>query len=174
MNDRAIAVLASAGGGKIPPEFEAIVKGELQFAERALEALVEDNFHKGYRPGIRAALRPRNKANANSDRALYGGHNPTDKLFTQTGRLAASLIKGQEGNVSEVKVEGSRVIFIYGIQLDVIKYARIHEYGGATGRGGRVTMPARPYLRPALEAFNSEYMPAVLERILKHILDFLR
>jgi phage gpG-like protein len=31
-------------------------------------------------------------------------------------------------------------------------YARIQELGGKAGRGGSVTLPARPYLRPAYEA----------------------
>lgn len=30
-------------------------------------------------------------------------------------------------------------------------YARIQELGGQTGRGGHVHLPARPYLKPALE-----------------------
>lgn len=30
-------------------------------------------------------------------------------------------------------------------------YSRIQELGGMTGRGGRVKLPARPYLRPAVE-----------------------
>jgi phage gpG-like protein len=35
-------------------------------------------------------------------------------------------------------------------------YARIHEYGGQTGRGGRTTIPARPYLGPAWKQKRSE------------------
>lgn len=31
-------------------------------------------------------------------------------------------------------------------------YGRIQELGGVTGRGGATTLPARPYLAPALEA----------------------
>lgn len=30
-------------------------------------------------------------------------------------------------------------------------YARIQELGGQTGRGGHTTLPARPYMQPALE-----------------------
>lgn len=35
--------------------------------------------------------------------------------------------------------------------LDVV-YALIHELGGQAGRGRKVTIPARPYLRPAADA----------------------
>ena len=32
-------------------------------------------------------------------------------------------------------------------------YARIHEFGGRTGRGHRTRLPARPYIRPSFEGF---------------------
>ena len=32
-----------------------------------------------------------------------------------------------------------------------IRYAAIHEFGGRAGRGLKVKIPARPYLRPTLE-----------------------
>ena len=32
-------------------------------------------------------------------------------------------------------------------------YARIHEFGGMTGRGHRTRLPARPYVRPSFEGF---------------------
>jgi hypothetical protein len=32
-------------------------------------------------------------------------------------------------------------------------YARIHEFGGRTGRGHRTVLPARPYVRPSFEGF---------------------
>jgi HK97 gp10 family phage protein len=38
-------------------------------------------------------------------------------------------------------------------------YGRIQELGGVTGRGGATTLPARPYMRPALE----EVMPEITD-----------
>jgi phage gpG-like protein len=32
-----------------------------------------------------------------------------------------------------------------------VEYGRIHEYGGFTGKGYAVNMPARPFMRPAIE-----------------------
>ena len=40
-------------------------------------------------------------------------------------------------------------------------YARIQELGGDTGRGHATTLPARPYLRPAFEAWMRD--PATRE-----------
>ena len=33
-----------------------------------------------------------------------------------------------------------------------VPYASIHEFGGQTGRGGKTTIPARPYIKPAIES----------------------
>ena len=61
----------------------------------------------------------------------------SNQLQVRTGRLQNSIQSTIEnGN------EGS----IY----TNIEYARIHELGGFAGRGGKVLIPARPYLLPAL------------------------
>jgi phage gpG-like protein len=44
-------------------------------------------------------------------------------------------------------------------------YARIQELGGITGRGHATTLPARPYLRPALESTRVEAREAALATI---------
>jgi phage gpG-like protein len=54
------------------------------------------------------------------------------KILQQSGRLAASFTYTVSGNTLTV---GSNVI-----------YAAIHNYGGPTGRGHKVAMPARPML----------------------------
>jgi len=36
-----------------------------------------------------------------------------------------------------------------------VVYARIHEFGGQTGRNHATTLPARPYLRPTAEALSA-------------------
>lgn len=48
------------------------------------------------------------------------------------------------------KVVGRGVRGLWG-SLDV-RYALIHELGGQAGRARKVTIPARPYLRPAADA----------------------
>ena len=63
-------------------------------------------------------------------------------LGVVTGRLRSSISFGQ------VVRRGNN--YSLGIGSNV-KYARIHEFGGKTGRNHAVTIPARPYLRPSIE-----------------------
>ena len=63
-------------------------------------------------------------------------------LGVVTGRLRSSItgfpvIKTGDGYRATI---GTNVV-----------YGRIHEMGGRTGRGYAVKMPARPFLRPAIE-----------------------
>lgn len=76
-------------------------------------------------------------------------------LQVVTGNLlrAATVYKGR-GNVSKTTGSGTSFSFQWGIDLDVVPYARIHELGGKAGRGLKTTIPARPYITPALEAFT--------------------
>ncbi len=62
------------------------------------------------------------------------------KLTSRTGTLRRS-IRVNRGPLPTAVDVGSD-----------LQYARIHELGGRTGRGG--LMPARPYLTPALEEIN--------------------
>ena len=76
------------------------------------------------------------------------------KLQVVTGNLlrAATVYKGK-GNATSAKGGGTMFSFVWGIDLDVIPYARIHEFGGQAGRGLKTTIPKRPYITPAFEAF---------------------
>lgn len=63
-------------------------------------------------------------------------------LGVRTNRLRSSISSSEaikSGNEYSVKV-GTNV-----------EYARIHEFGGMTGRGLKTRMPARPFLRPSVE-----------------------
>jgi hypothetical protein len=77
-----------------------------------------------------------------------------DKLQVVTGDLfrAATVYKAK-GNATTIKGGGTMFSFVWGIDLDVIPYARIHEFGGQAGRGLKTTIPKRPYITPAFEAF---------------------
>lgn len=66
---------------------------------------------------------------------------------------AATVYKGR-GNVSKTTGSGSAFSFQWGIDLDVVPYARIHDLGGKAGRGLKSTIPARPYITPAMETFS--------------------
>ncbi len=70
--------------------------------------------------------------------AMRTGEN---QLQVQTGRLQNSI-----QSAVERKEDGGTE----GAVFTNVEYARIHELGGFTGKGGKVLMPARPYLTPAL------------------------
>ena len=76
-------------------------------------------------------------------------------LQVVTGNLlrAATVYKGR-GNVSKTTGSGSSFAFQWGIDLDVVPYARIHDLGGKAGRGLKSTIPPRPYITPAMETFS--------------------
>ena len=69
--------------------------------------------------------------------------------------LAGLVLKMQTGRLREnVEVEIKRTsngmaVEIF-VALNKVPYARIHELGGRTGRGGATRIPKRPYLKLAL------------------------
>lgn len=114
-----------------------------------------------------------------SNKAGVGvGVNAT-RLTLRSGALARALVRGKEaGGIREVKREGDHWTGTTGVRLEQVPYARRHEFGGtfpitkkATGyffhrfretaepiwlalalkgkKGGSITTPARPFLRPA-------------------------
>jgi len=130
--------------------------------------------------------------------SLRAPRNRTDKLRFQTNNLSRALTPGERGNIFKVTQEGSNVFGVeYGIDYDIIKYARIHEFGGtikhpggthyrivdgravfvnkADGRADglpttkphNIKIPARPYLRPGFEAWLKLATPRYLRRIEK-------
>lgn len=76
-------------------------------------------------------------------------------LQVVTGNLlrAATVYKGR-GNVSKTTGGSTSFSFLWGIDLDVVPYARIHEFGGKAGRGLKTKIDARPYIGPAMETFT--------------------
>ena len=105
-------------------------------------------------------------------------------LQVVTGNLlrAATVYKGR-GNVSKTTGSGTSFSFQWGIDLKVVPYARIHEFGGTINHPGGtpyfigadgkakfvnkaagadlpktkphpIEIPARPYITPAMEAFT--------------------
>lgn len=120
---------------------------------RAMQSRSPEMVHRAIAKGLAAA------GAAVKTRALhlvYAGH--PEHLEGDSGRLRQSIISEVDGRLARV---GSNVI-----------YARIHELGGTivakTARAlrfqvdgewvvaRRVTIPARPYLRPALAESRSE------------------
>jgi len=82
------------------------------------------------------------------------------RLYVNSGRLLkAASIPNANGNVSEVRYQGGKFVITVGVDLEVIPYARIHEFGGYAGRNGSVYLKPRPYLGPALEQYSAPNSP---------------
>lgn len=84
--------------------------------------------------------------------------------------LKAATIYNAPGNVSRTTVQSSQVTFEWGIDLAVIPYARIHEYGGDAGRKLAAYIKPRPYIEPAMKAFQDEDMSTVIDRMFTKLL----
>jgi hypothetical protein len=92
----------------------------------------------------------------------------TGPLRILSGDLAGAVTSGgpnSPGKIERVRTEGYRISMEKGVDLGRVPYARIHEYGGHAGRGGATFIPARPYLRPALEQ-ERPHMAALVQRTL--------
>jgi phage gpG-like protein len=88
-----------------------------------------------------------------------------------TGNLfkAATVYKAA-GNASRTVAKSDGVSFEWEVDLSVIPYARIHEYGGETGRNKATTIPARPYIGPAIKAFQDEDLDNVIDMLLRKLI----
>ena len=111
-----------------------------------------------------------------------GRANASGRILTRrSGELARSI-----RHVVEVTAGGAQVGLIAG--SPTVRYARIHEVGGiirgrpwllfqvSPGQWRRVqqvVIPARPYLRPAMETAMRQ-LPAVLEEHVRPLLRFER
>jgi phage gpG-like protein len=82
-----------------------------------------------------------------------------------SGDLLRATERGGNGNIYNLTIQGGMVSIDYGVDTGIIPYAAIHEYGGNAGRGLKTRIPARPYLRPAFDAFEREEWPQVIRRI---------
>lgn len=106
----------------------------------------------------------------------------TLQLVTNKLYRAATVYKAP-GNISKTTGSGTTFSFQWGIDLDVVPYARIHEFGGTINHPGGtpyfigadgkakfvskaagaglpktkphpIEIPARPYITPAMESFS--------------------
>lgn len=84
--------------------------------------------------------------------------------------LKAATIYNAPGNVSRTTVQSSQVTFEWGIDLAVIPYARIHEYGGKAGRNLAANIPARPYIGPAFKQFQDKQMGNLIDVLFQRLL----
>lgn len=127
-----------------------------------------------------------NKTNPRAD-----GRNTTTKLYKRTGDLTRALVRGKRGNILKRSVTNAGLQIQYGINLEEIPYARVHDLGGtftitskqrgffwykyiSTGQefwkwlalAKTYTIPARPYFTPAAEKMQKEYGEALVKGLL--------
>lgn len=112
---------------------------------------------------------------------FYGETNRTPKyprepqgttLQMVSGKLfkAATVYKAA-GNASQFKAVGQGVYsFVWGVDLDVVPYARIHEFGGQAGRNLAATIPKRPYIGPALKMVQENDLDDIIAHMMTRIL----
>lgn len=89
------------------------------------------------------------------DEAAAEGLEDSMKLVRITAQYYAPRRTGdlEDSIEAGVNQEGRRLIGWVGSDLD---YARIHEFGGVTGEGGRITITAKHYMGRAIVDCLSE------------------
>lgn len=126
-----------------------------------LAVYISDNMKTGANPNPRVAR-------TDGDPRLYvnGGN-----------LLKAATVPNAQGNVSEVRYQSGEIIYEAGVDLSIIPYARIHEYGGKAGRGLKANIPARPYLEPGVRDYiedDNSGLSATIDDIMQKIERFLK
>lgn len=107
----------------------------------------------------------------------YGQSNPNPKYpsrkpvlnYVDGNLFKAATVYKARGNASEFKQKGDSYSFFWGIDLDIIPYARIHEFGGQAGRNLMSTIPARPYARPGMVYVEEQRLPQIIENMLRKL-----
>ena len=138
---------------KIP----TLLKNQLQNVPNELAAYISDHMRAGKNPAPRVA-RTDNDA----------------RLYVNSGALLkAASVPNATGNISETKITNGEIVITQGVDLSVIPYARIHEYGGQAGRGLKSTIPARPYIGPAIEQYqkDADGFTALVDEIMQDIME---
>lgn len=129
--------------------------------------------------------------------SLRPPRNTTKQLRFVTNKLGNALEPKSKGNITKVGVKDGMLEVEYGVNLDVVPYARIHELGGTINHpggtpykmiDGRATflslrnpeskdlprtrahdikIEARPYLKPGFIEWQKKEYPRFLSRLAK-------
>lgn len=94
--------------------------------------------------------------------------NTTTQLRIQSGRLARSFRPNANENIFEFNDKDGNYSITIGSKVE---YAAIHEYGGKAGRNHASTIPARPYVKPGIDIFNNKYLPQLVDKFLKKVME---
>ena len=140
----------------------------------------------------------KNAGSTGGEKSVATVFNTGNKLYSVSGKLFQSFIKGNVNNIYKVTQNGSSYNLEYGTK---VVYAKIHEYGGqikatdkskrfaramivktnrspmwiriyaAMRKKGYITMPKRPYFKPAVEDFYNNDYPAFQAEMRKSVID---
>ena len=137
----------------------AIVIQGLKKLQFRVRRAIKQNIRSGIKAIVKASALVETSAKKNMKgsrtRAIRLGRRVTAKpgvLGIDGGTLRASItfiVKSSRGKVTST------------IGPQRVPYGAIHEFGGQAGRGKLTTIPARPYLGPALEE-NEERVKQIL------------
>ncbi|MDD4995732.1 MAG: HK97 gp10 family phage protein [Patescibacteria group bacterium] len=89
------------------------------------------------------------------------GRSPYPDLRSRTGTLRRSIAVNPQSGAKKVS---------NGYQVRVgpnIVYARIHEFGGMTGRNYATRIPARPYLMPTFKDEKKNITDAIIKKLVE-------
>jgi phage gpG-like protein len=143
---------------KLREKIIRVVSDEMKQAEATVQIYIQDYLHGAkQRTGIRKSKSGK----------FYGGRNNTDKLYSQTGKLLRALAPNGKGHIYTVESQRDGVLMKVGVDLNIVPYARIHEFGGVGGNGAKLR--ARPYLKTGVRDFVKEEMDNVLKRIVARL-----
>lgn len=170
------------------PRFDIMALFDVAQLQAQLKPLYND-FAYQYADEV-AALARANMVYGTKD--LKGTRNTGDQLRRITGALFKSLGRNDENNIFKITANDTGFVIDYGTSLP---YAAIHEYGGVINHPGgtpffiknktlhfvskrnplaarlpktkphTITMPARPYLNPAVQEFDKTTKPQYTDKI---------
>lgn len=155
--------------------FQKISEFELREAQTDLQEFYADNMHSAtttnHKVRIVAAKTKSGKLSKTKKiNKLIPLKNETDKLYVLYGKLMRALQPKQKGNIATIDKSDDLVTMSVGIDLEVVPYARIHEFGGDTGRDKATKLPARPYFFPAFERYSAERSDERVARIVDKLI----
>ena len=130
----------------------------LKAFDRRIDKAIPRGLSKGLRIAQRYAITPPSMVPLGRGKRSRPPNPPPGPLGIRSGNLRRDVKPTQPK-----KVGGS---WVAGLQAGLkVAYARIHELGGYAGRGRKVRIPARPYMRPALVRAEGEIIGCVNDEL---------
>lgn len=127
------------------PQARIRVEGGAAF-DAALDDLAR-RLHAATRSAVREGIRhTRRRAHAELSRYYHPPNTPTPSPPGEPPARIGGHLRGSLSPTGPVPTSGGYT----GRLGPTAVYGRIQELGGQAGRGHRSTLPARPYLRPAV------------------------